>query len=389
MTWRPGHALLRGSFPPLACLYLLLFGAFGAEAPFFPLFLQSRGRTATEIGVILSAGTIVRLSVGPLVGILADRVGVRLALGCAAVAAGLVGTSYLVAASFAGLLAISMLHASALTSLNPLADALALSASKREGGFAYGWVRGIGSGSFVAATLLSGMAVAAFGLPSIVAIASVMVLLMAAPLPFLRPPSPVAAPGPVWAGLTACLRDAPFRRVLLVAWLVIGSQSMSDTFAAIRWRQAGVSPEIVGALWSEAVAAELLVFLLVGPLLLKRLGMRWCLVLSAAAGIVQWGALATTAAPALLVWSQPLHGLTFALTHLATMAVIGATVPAERAATAQAIYGTLCLGSASALITAASGPLWAGFGASAFWVMSALCLLAVPLAATARFARPA
>lgn len=379
------RALRRGSFPPLACLYLLLFGAFGAEAPFFPLFLQSRGRTATEIGVILSAGTIVRLGVGPLVGTLADRVGVRLVLGCAAAAAGLIGTGYLVAGSFVALLAVSMLHASALTSLNPLADALALSASQREGTFPYGWVRGVGSASFVAATLASGAVVAALGPASIVAIASIMVPLMAAPLAFLPPATRPSDAGPALAGVVALLRAAPFRRVLLVAGLVIGSQSMSDTFAAIHWRDAGVAPTVVGALWSEAVASELLVFLLAGPRLLDRLGPRGCFVVGALAGIVQWGSLASTTRPALLVLSQPLHGLTFALTHLSAMAVIATVVPGERAATAQAIYGTLCLGLASALVTAASGPLWSSLGATAFWSMSALCLLAVPLAATLRF----
>lgn len=85
--------------------------------------------------------------------------------------------------------------------------------------------------------------------------------------------------------------------------------------------------------------------------------------------------------------SQPLHGLTFALTHLSVMAVIAGFVRDERAATAQALYGTLCLGVASAAVTMASGWLWAAWAAHAFWAMSALCLVAVPLAATLRLRR--
>ena len=132
------------------------------------------------------------------------------------------------------------------------------------------------------------------------------------------------------------------------------------------------------------MAAELLVFLLIGPFLLRRFGPSRCAVLGASSGIVQWGALASTADPALLALSQPLHGLTFALTHLSCMTVIAATVPTERAATAQALYGTLCLGLASALVTTASGILWGVWSARAFWAMSALCLVAVPVAATLR-----
>ncbi len=370
-----------GSFPALAVLYLLLFGSFGAEAPFFPLFLQSRGCTAGEIGLILSAGTVVRLSFGPLVGIAADRVGLRRCLAVTTIAAGSIGFCYLAAPSFVALLGVSMLHATVLTSLTPLSDALALAASAREKTFAYGWVRGIGSGGFVLATLMSGAVVAAFGLSSIIVIASVMILLMVAPLPWIASPGRTAG-GPPLAGVAALLAVPAFRRILLVGGLVIGSQSMSDTFAAIHWRDAGVSPAIVGALWAEAVAAELLVFLLFGPMLLRRFGPSRCAVLGALSGIAQWGALASTADPALLALSQPLHGLTFALTHLSCMTVIAATVPTERAATGQALYGTLCLGLASALVTTASGVLWGAWNAPAFWTMSALCLVAVPFAAT-------
>ncbi len=378
-----------GSFPLLAALYALLFGAFGAEAPFFPLFLEGKGRTAQEIALILTAGTVVRLVVGPVVGVVADRVGIRLALGCAAATSGIIGFGYLAAASFAALFLVSMLHSSALTSLNPLCDALAVPASAREKTFAYGWVRGIGSASFVLATLGSGFVVAALGLSSIIVVASVMILLMAAPLPWLAAPRRSTAAEPALVGFVALLAIPAFRRILLVAGLVIGSQSMSDTFAAIHWRSAGVSPRVIGALWSEAVTSELIVFMLVGPALLRWFGPSRCATLGALAGIVQWGSLALTSDPTLLVLSQPLHGFTFALTHLSCMAVIAAAVPNERAATAQALYGTLCLGIASALVTSASGWLWGAWGAHAFWTMSALCLVAVPLAATLKTRRAA
>ena len=76
---------------------------------------------------------------------------------------------------------------------------------------------------------------------------------------------------------------------------------------------------------------------------------------------------------------QPLHGLTFALLHLACMRLIVQVVPIRLAATAQSIYGTLCVGLATALLTLASGLLYAQMGGHAFLVMAALCLLALPL----------
>jgi PPP family 3-phenylpropionic acid transporter len=76
---------------------------------------------------------------------------------------------------------------------------------------------------------------------------------------------------------------------------------------------------------------------------------------------------------------QPLHGITFALLHLACMRVLARSVPQGLEGTAQAIYGTVGIGAASAVLTLISGVLHARLGAPGFWVMAALCALAVSL----------
>jgi PPP family 3-phenylpropionic acid transporter len=81
---------------------------------------------------------------------------------------------------------------------------------------------------------------------------------------------------------------------------------------------------------------------------------------------------------------QPLHGLTFAFLHLGLMRLLAELVPPRLAATALALYGTVAVGAASALLTLASGPLYARWGARGFWVMAALCVAALPLAAGLR-----
>jgi len=77
---------------------------------------------------------------------------------------------------------------------------------------------------------------------------------------------------------------------------------------------------------------------------------------------------------------QPLHGVTFALLHLACMRVLATSVPPELAATAQAIYGTVGIGATTALLIVVSGWLYAWLGGQAFLAMSLLCLAALPVA---------
>jgi MFS transporter, PPP family, 3-phenylpropionic acid transporter len=66
------------------------------------------------------------------------------------------------------------------------------------------------------------------------------------------------------------------------------------------------------------------------------------------------------------------------------MRLLAVRVPAHLAATAQALYGTVGVGAATAVLTLLSGWLYAGMGPSAFAVMSLLCLLALPAAAGLR-----
>ena len=106
--------------------------------------------------------------------------------------------------------------------------------------------------------------------------------------------------------------------------------------------------------------------------------------LAAGAGVLRWSVAAFTTSPGLLACIQPLHGLTFALFHLAAIQLIVAVAPVRLAATAQAIYGTLCVGLAIALLTFASGLLYARFGGEAFLLMAALCLVALPICAGLR-----
>lgn len=155
---------------------------------------------------------------------------------------------------------------------------------------------------------------------------------------------------------------------------------MHDAFAVIVWRDAGVASGTAGLLWSESVAAEIAVFLWVGPKLLAWIGPPRVIALCAAAAALRWAVQAQTSSLPALVAIQCLHGLTFAALHLACLAVIEESVPERLRATALTVYGTFGLGLASALVTLASGRLYAELGQAGFFAMSALSLLAVPLA---------
>jgi PPP family 3-phenylpropionic acid transporter len=284
-------------------------------------------------------------------------------------------------------MAISLLQAAALAPLAPLADALSLAHARTQqntAGFEYGWVRGVGSAAFVAGTLLAGQAADHYGLSAIMWLSAIVLLaipLIAKFVPEFPARTPDGSrhnehPNHPWLML---FRQRVFGLVTLVGALVLGSHAMYDSFAVIRWQEAGIRPANIALLWSESVAAEVLVFLLIGPPLLRVLKPTGALAWAALCGLLRWCVMAQTTELGALALVQPLHGFTFALLHLASMRLITDTVPSVMAGTAQAVYGLVGVGGATAVFMIVSGGLYTRFGAAGFWAMALLCIAALPV----------
>src|SRR5262245_19783608 len=369
-------------------LYAAMYAAFGVASPFLPAFLNTRGLAPEQLGLVLGAGTAVRLLTSPLAGRIGGLIqALRVVLVVCIALAASVTLGYLAAHGFGILLAMSLLHAASLAPITVLADALALGSaspppSSGRGGFEYGWVRGTGSAAFIIGTLASGQAVSAFGLESIVRLqalllgAAAFAAILVPELVHPRTANAVRAPA---GGVLTLFRLPMFRNLVIVAALILGSHAMHDAFAVIRWTAAGISPSTVSLLWSESVAAEVLVFLIIGPALIMWLTPAGALAVAAMAGMLRWAVMAQTTDLVALTLVQPLHGITFALLHLANMRLLARIVPNGLEGTAQAIYGTVGIGAATALLTLVSGALYARLGAQGFWVMFVLCVVALPL----------
>ena len=368
-------------------LYAALYAAFGVASPFWPKFFESKALSSQQIGLILSAALTMRLVAGPLVGLLADYMGsLRLVLAtCIAVAAG-AAVNFIWADAFWLFLAIALIQAAALAPTTSIADALSVNSAKPEIAgrpFEYGRIRGSASAAFILGTLTVGQLISPADLEPIIWLNMVLLVISAGATALVPAVDIESGPPPsarcVLVRVLELLKLPRFRLLILVSALVYGSHSMHDAFAVIRWSDAGISTSSISILWSEAVAAEVIVFFLVGPALLDRFGARRAAALAAAAGIIRWSIAGVTTSILLLSIIQPLHGLTFALLHLACMRMMGALVPASLSATAQSLYA-FGAGSVTAALTLLSGVLYARYGGAAFIPMAVLCSVALPLA---------
>ncbi len=329
-----------------------------------------------------------RLLSGPLAGRFADLHAARRATlaACVGAAAGVaLGLSQ--ATTFATLLGFSLAHAAVLAPTTTLADALALSAAEPRGGgrpaFEYGWVRGAASAAFIIGSLVAGRVLETAPLAAVLWMHATLLAAAAILVRLALPPeTPAPAPASVEVrpldGIRELLAIRAFRRLLVVAALVLGSHAMHDGFAMVRWHAAGIGPATGSVLWSESVLAEVLMFFALGPALLRRMAARRAMALAAGAGVVRWVVMASTASVAVIALVQPLHGITFALLHLACMRSIAAVVPRALSATAQSLYAAGAT-AVTAVLAIVSGRLYAELGPQGFLAMALLCAIALPL----------
>jgi len=367
-------------------LFATLYLAFGVASPFLPAFFASRGLGPEQIGLVLSLTTFIRLISGPLAGRMADHLhALRVVLATCAAAAGAIVLILLQILDFSTLLITALLHAALLAPTTILADALALGNASRPGvagpRFEYGWVRGAGSAAFIVGSLICGQMVDLLGLAVALACQATLLVLAAAAallVPELMPRDPhVTGPARSESHFRDLWQNRAYLYLILAAAPILGSHAMHDSFAMIIWNASGISSSVGSILWSESVAAEVVVFFFLGPFLLRRLKPVAGIAIAAIAASVRWTVMAQTSSVAALAMVEPLHGLSFALLHLSCMRVLVRIVPSDLAATAQATYA-FGAGAMTSILMLISGFLYTEFGSGGFLMMAGLALGSLP-----------
>lgn len=355
----------------LSLFYGALFAYIGAQMPYWPVWLASRGLDPAEIGLALAVGMWVRIAVGPTMTGLAERRGRRRAL------VGLAACSLALFVCYAPLTGIWPIVALAAVfnlfwaAIMPLADALTLGhvyARKLD----YGRIRLWGSIAFILTAMLGGQVLGAAGVDGVFLLLLVCLALTVASA-FALPADASPASGRRGSA-AALLRQPAFLLLLAASALNQASHAVLYGFGTLEWRRLGIGDEAIGWLWGEAVVAEVLLFA-VSNAAVARFGVVGLLLLGAGAGMLRWVAMAFEPGLAVLLLLQPLHALTFGATHLAAMHFLARAAPPDRLGAAQAIHSAFGVGVAMALATSLSGLAYEAFAAGAFLAMAGLSAL--------------
>ncbi len=367
--WRPG---LR-----ISLFYTAFFAMVGVYQPFFPLWLESRGLDASQIGWAIAAGVWLRVGVNPAVMRLADWRGERKRFAlCFASAALLAAACFPLAHGFWPVLAVVLLFAFAHGPVLPLADNIAL-LTARARQLDYGRLRVWGSIAFILVSWAGGWLLAGHDDSAIMMAVIGALALIAAATAFLPDARPAARRSSAGA-LHRLLRDRGFLLCALAVGCNMASHAVLLGFGTIHWEAAGHGKEITGPLWAAGTIAEVALFAL-GNRIVRRLGIAGLIALGASAALMRWAGTALVTDLWLLAPIQMLHGLTFGATYLGGMTFLQRHIAPEISATAQGLYSSAMAGM-TGLMLPVSGWLYEAFAGGAFWFMAALSVCSLLLA---------
>lgn len=357
-----------------------MYVANGVNMAFLAALLADRGLQAAEISFILGVAFLARVVAGPAWGALCDRLGQVRPVIAASMVLAVVGTLCVLAVhGFWPLFAVVMLYSVGASALMPLYDLLTLAAARRFK-FDFGRVRAVGSCAFMLGALGAGFVVAAAGPQAVAWLMGGFIGVSLLMLPLMPEAGERAhvvhtgdiGPEPKPLGILA------FRQMLAVSALLQGAHAAYYALSTLHWRAAGLSDQVIGLLWAEAVLAEILVLVFCRRII-ARLGPANLMVIGALGATVRWVGTALSTDPFVLAALQPLHAVSFTLPYLAALQVMGHCVPARRAASAQSLNAAIGVALPTGVLMFVSGLLYARVAGLAFLAMAALTLLSLTL----------
>jgi PPP family 3-phenylpropionic acid transporter len=370
-------------------LSVALFGTsaiYGLNLAFFPLWLQSRGLDADQIGLILALPTAAVILANPIICAAADRMhriaGFFIASGVA------IPIGFLMVASSPNLFWLFVAAAATAVARAPLltlADALAFALVKGDARIDYARIRIWVSAAVLIAMAAGGFVVERVAPQSIIwIIVSVTAAGGVAALLFSPRDGEIAAPPGLLAGAASggfrgvARPSGALALVIVAASAVQASHAVLYSFGSLHWRAQGMSDVFVGLSWAVGVGAEIMLFATARMLGVENRPGLW-LTLGAAGAALRWILGVADPGPAGVLALQAMHLLSFGATHLGSIYILARLAPPQARAQAQ---GWLASANAFAtmLATALSGPLYARWGAEAYWAMAGLAALGLALA---------
>lgn len=328
-----------------AAYYFTLYMSAGAGVVYGGIWLEGKGMSPAEIGVITAVPVLVMLVLNWLVGRLADRAGDwRQVIVLGSLAAGVFPVGLFFVDDFWGILLFWTLNGLPLAAIAPVADAATIRLTRRRG-TDFGFIRAWGTIGYMVVILATGYVTARLGEVAYLWLFLSFSLLRAGTslaLPRFRARADTP-PGPAVAAQASHILQVmkPWFLLPLLGWaMVFGTLMVLANFQGLLWKRQGIDEGTIGVLIAIGALSEA-GMMFAYKYLARRFKARHLILLSALVMALRMAAMSLSPPVPVLVVLQSLHALSFAMGTLASMSFIANWTGEAIAAEAQSFFVVL------------------------------------------------
>ncbi|UFJ39473.1 MFS transporter [Brevibacillus humidisoli] len=348
---------------------------------FLPVYLNGRGISPAEIGLLVGVGAFVGIISQPIWGVISDKYRTIRKVVIVVLAVSLVlGTLLFQFSNILLLLVFVLLLYFFLLPSDPLTESLSYQVAQQHQ-ISFGSIRMFGAIGYATASLFIGYVLDWFGIGSMAVLFfgyALITLLLA----FAIPDAPAAGKPVSLASLQQFLFYPKTLWFFLLVLIAAIPHRTNDVFLGVYIQSMDGTTGMVGQAWFLASMSEVAFF--AGSAWWLRKGKeRQLIQVAAVVYVLRYLACSLVTDPQWVVYLQLLHGLTFAVFYLASIQYLYQIVPEEWRATGQTALAVIFFGISGIIGSFAGGWVFDRFGGSTLYlVMSIGSLLSLLFSTT-------
>ncbi|NLU99438.1 MFS transporter [Marinomonas sp. UCMA 3892] len=363
---------------PLFFFYFFFCAVVGVMMPYISMYYKSIGLTASEIGRLMSTFTLSGILVPHFWGWLTAKVGLpKRILQLAILGCFIAVIPFNWSDQFETLWLLTCTMALFYSALIPMTDSLTVR-SIRQLDVPYTRLRAGGSIGYVFAVTGAGFLIGQFGTVVVIPTMCAFMALAVVTSFFLKEQAYEINQQKATTSFFALVKNPESLLFFVLAFLAFMSHAPFNVFFAVHLSNFGYSGEEIGLLMALGVVIEIFLFLFFGNTI-KRFDVVHIITLCFICGIVRWLLVGWFASIAwVLIFTQLLHSITFALFHMVSIEQIRRLFPERYAGQGQAMYSAFAIGLGGGLGMVITGYLWEWLGGA--WVFTlAACVSSLAL----------
>ncbi|MGO3346506.1 MAG: MFS transporter [Marinomonas sp.] len=360
---------------PLFGFYFFFCCFVGVMMPYISIYYQSIGISPSETGRLLSTFTLSGILVPYFWGWLTAKIGLpKKVLQLAVLGCFLCLIPFHWNDQFETLWLLTCAMALFYSALIPMTDALAVR-SIRNFNVPYTRIRVGGSIGYVVAVASTGFLIGHFGPDMLIPVMGCYLLLTLITTFFIKEQLYVPNNAKESASFLSLLGAKESLLFFSLAFLSYMSHAPFNVFFAVHLVNSGYSGQQIGLLIAFGVILEIILFLFCGSFV-KKFHLFHIMVLCFSCGVIRWLLVGWFADIIwILVLTQLLHCITFALFHIVSIERIRGLFPEQYASQGQATYSAFSIGLGGGIGMFCAGYLWDWVGDA--WVFTTAALISV------------